>query len=112
MNTLDYIRQRFSFIGTITDEGASGFALDFGLELKEDIGEDEMKAIAGAVDSFAEKSLLRPSSVNENGFSVSWSADAAKAFAKMALRKYGIEPNGETSALIGLSVIKDASELW
>ena len=78
MNTLDYIKQRFTFIGTITDEGASDFALD----------------------------------VNENGFSVSWSADAAKAFVKMALRKYGIEPNGDTSALVGLSVIKDASNLW
>lgn len=71
-----------------------------------------MKAIAGAVDSFVENSILHPSSVDENGFSVSWSTDSAKAFAKMALRKYGIEPNGETSALIGLSVIKDASELW
>ena len=38
--------------------------------------------------------------------------DAAKAFVKMALRKYGIEPNGDTSALVGLSVIKDASNLW
>lgn len=112
MNTLDYIRQRFSFIGSITDEGASDFAIDFGLELKEDIGESEMKAIASAVDSFVDKSILHPTSVDENGFSVSWSTDAAKAFAKMALRKYGIEPNGETSALIGLSVIKDASELW
>ena len=34
MNTLDYIKQRFAFIGTITDEGASDFALDFGIELK------------------------------------------------------------------------------
>lgn len=112
MNTLDYIRQRFSFIGSITDEGASGFAIDFGLELKEYIGESEMKAIASAVDSFVDKNILHPTSVNENGFSVSWSADAAKAFVKMALRKYGIELDGETSALAGLSVIKDASELW
>lgn len=112
MNTLDYIRQRFSFIGSITDEGASDFAIDFGLELKEDIGESEMKAIASAVDSFVDKSILHPTSVDENGFSVSWSTDAAKAFAKMALRKYGIELDGETSALAGLSVIKDASELW
>ena len=112
MNTLDYIKQRFAFIGTITDEGASVFALDFGLEFKEYIGEDEMKAIAGAVDSFVDKSILHPTSVNENGFSVSWSADAAKAFVKLALRKYGIEPNGDTSALVGLSVIKDASNLW
>ena len=99
MNTLDYIRQRFSFIGSITDEGASDFAIDFGLELKEDIGESEMKAIASAVDSFVDKNILHPTSVNENGFSVSWSADAAKAVVKMALRKYGIALDGETSAL-------------
>lgn len=112
MNTLDYIRQRFSFIGTITDEGASDFAVDFGLEMKEDIGENEMKAIADAVDSFVDKSILHPASVNENGFSVSWSTDSTKAFVKMALRKYGISPNEDTSALAGLSVIKDVSELW
>ena len=112
MNTLDYIRQRFSFIGSITDEGASDFAVDFGLELKEYIGESEMKAIASAVDSFVDKSLLHPTSVNENGFSMSWSTDATKANVKMALRKYGIEPNEETFAMMGLSVIKDASELW
>lgn len=112
MNTLDYIRQRFSFIGTITDEGASDFALDFGISLNDNISEDDMKAVAEAVESFVDKSILHPTSVNENGFSVSWGADAAKAFVKMALRKYGIEPDGDTSALVGLSVIKDASELW
>lgn len=112
MNTIDYIRQRFSYIGTITDVGASDFSLDFGIEIKEDISDDEMKAIAEAVDSFVDKNILHPTSVDENGFSVSWSADAAKAFVKMALRKYGIEPDGDTSALVGLSVIKDASELW
>ena len=112
MNTLDYIRQRFSFIGTITDEGASSFALDFGIELNDEVSPEDMKSIASAVDGFAETNLLHPSSVNDSGFSVSWNADAAKAFAKMALRKYGIEPNEETSAMMGLSVIKDASELW
>ena len=105
-------RRRYVPVGTITDEGASSFALDFGIELNDEVSPEDMKYIASAVDGFAEKNLLRPSSVNESGFSVSWSADAAKAFAKMALRKYGIEPNEETFAMMGLSVIKDASELW
>lgn len=112
MNTLDYIRQRFSFIGTITDEGATCFALDFGIPMNDELSEDDMRTISSAVDGFVKNNLIRPSSVNENGFSVSWSKDAAKAFAKIALRKYGIEPNEETSAMMGLSVIKDASELW
>ena len=112
MNTIDYIRQRFSYIGTITDAGASDFALDLGIEVKDEVSEEDMKAITEAVYSFVDKNILHPTSVNENGFSVSWSADAAKAFVKMALRKYGIEPDGDTSALVGLSVIKDASELW
>ena len=112
MNTLDYIRQRFSFIGTITDEGAICFALDFGIPMNEELSEEDMRTISSAVDGFVKNNLLRPSSVNENGFSVSWSADAAKALAKIALRKYGINPNEETSGLMGLSVIKDASELW
>ena len=112
MNTIDYIRQRFSYIGTITDAGASDFALDFGIEVKDEVSEEDMKAITEAVYSFVDKNILHPTSVNENGFSVSWSADAAKAFVKMALRKYGIELDGDASALVGLSVIKDASELW
>ena len=107
MNTIDYIRQRFSYIGTITDVGASDFALDFGIEIKEDISDDEMKAIASAVDSFVDKSILHPTSVNENGFSVSSSADAAKAFVHMTLRKERIELDWCASGLGGLLLINE-----
>ena len=112
MNTLDYIKQRFAFVGKMTDEGAFDFALDFGISLNDNISEDEMKAVAEAVESFVDKSILHPTSVNENGFSVSWGADAAKASVKLALRKYGIEPDWESSVLVGISVIKDVSNLW
>ena len=97
MTTLDYIKQSFSYIGK--------FALDNGFDIDRVITSEDMKAISASTDSFVNNNILHPESVNENGFSVSWGADSIKSYIKLMLKKYGIELNEETSALVGLGVV-------
>ena len=112
MTVLDYIKQRFSYIGEISDAGASDFAIDFGFETKGEVTDEEKKTISNSISEFLNKNMLHPTSIGESGFSTSWSADSIKNSSLLMLRKYGITLNDETSALVGLSTIKDASNLW
>lgn len=112
MTILDYIKQRFSYIGEISDAGASDFALDFGIEVEDEVTDEGKKAIAASIDEFVERNILHPTSIGESGFSTSWSTDSIKNYSLLMLKKYGITLNDETSALVGLSTVKDASNLW
>lgn len=112
MTTGDYIRQRFSCIGEISDAGISDFALDAGLDAAKEATDGDKRTIAALVDGFINDNILHPASVDENGFSVEWSADTVKARVKLMLRKYGITLDGDTAVLAGLGVIRDASGKW
>ena len=52
MTSLDYIKQRFSYIGEISDAGASDFAIDFGFETEGEVTDEEKKAISGSISEF------------------------------------------------------------
>lgn len=112
MTVLDYIKQRFSYVGEISDTGASDFAIDFGFEIEGEVTDEEKKVISDSISEFLNKNILHPTSISESGFSTSWSTDSIKNYSLLMLRKYGITLNDETSALVGLSTIKDASNLW
>ena len=97
MTSLDYIKQRFSYIGEISDAGASDFAIDFGFETEGEVTDEEKKAISGSISEFLNKNILHPTSIDESGFSTSWSADSIKNSSLLMLRKYGITLNDEAS---------------
>lgn len=111
MTVVDYIKQRFSYIGEISDVGASDFAVDFGLG-EGDITDEGKRIVGSSVYGFIEKNILHPTSVNENNFSMSWSADSIKSNIKLLLKKYGIDLNEDTASMVGLGVIKDVSDIW
>lgn len=112
MTIADYIKQRFSYIGEMSDVGASDFALDLGFSADKEASTDDKRSIEVLIDGFIEKNILHPTSVNENGFFASWSVDSIKTHIKLLLKKYGIDLNEETAAIVGLSVIKDVSDIW
>lgn len=111
MTTIEYIKQRFSYIGEISDVGASDFAIDFDLG-EGDITDEGKRIVGNSVDVFIEKNILHPASVNESDFSMSWSSDSIKTNIKLMLKKYGIDLNEEIASMIGLGVIKDVSDIW
>ena len=55
---------------------------------------------------------MHPTSVSENGHSKSWGVDSLENYTKYMFKLYGITPDDETASLVGLSVIKDASNIW
>lgn len=112
MTTGDYIKQCFSPLGDISDAGVEKFALGLGLDPGSDVDINTKVKISGSVDKFMDKILAHPTSVSENGFSKSWGADTLLNYAKYMFRLYGITPNDETASLVGISIIKDASNIW
>jgi hypothetical protein len=111
---LTYIKQRFSCIGEISDAGATEFAVDNNLTslLNVELIDSDKVVISQAVSAYIDNNLLHPKSVNENGFSLSWNAEQIKSWQMVMARKYGIVLNEETSALLGLNVVKDNSNCW
>ena len=51
-------------------------------------------------------------SINENGFSVSWDMSRIGWWYRYLCNKYGIKPDANVEAALGLSVIKDATKKW
>ena len=57
---------------------------------------------------------LRPyqKSISENGFSVSWDMDRIGWWYRYLCSKYGIAPDKDVMAALGLSVIVDRTSKW
>ena len=111
MTVQQYIRHRFSNIGEITDVGIADFMIDFGIS-DTTLTDEVKKQTAASIDKFVKDEIMHPQSVSESGFSMSWSAESLKSYRVMMLGKYGITPNNETSALIGLNRIIDRTDIW
>ena len=64
--------------------------------------------------SVIEELMLAPcmSNVNENGFSVSWDYSRIGQYYMWLCRKYGVAPDNEVVAALGLSTITDKSDIW
>lgn len=58
MTIAGYIKQRFSYIGEMSDVGASDFALDFGLNAGKEASSEDKKLIGTLIDGFIEKNIL------------------------------------------------------
>ena len=113
MTVAECIHQEFNMVGTISDYGVRRFAREWGLDPDSlASSEQQQQIVAKRVTEFIDSLIMHPLSVSENGYSASWSDSALKQKAQLMLRKYGITPGEELSSSIGLSSIKDASNLW
>lgn len=92
MNTVnEYISQRFQTYGINLSEAD---LIDMCLNAKVD-GEDEMNEnnkgfISVAMAKFIPSLLLRPTSVNEGGFSVSWDTNGIRDYYSLLCKQYGL----------------------
>ena len=111
MSIREYISQKFQ-AWNIT----MSHLMDIGLDL--DLDDEYTPAVSDSVGkamvSIIEELMLAPSmsQVNENGFSVSWDYSRIGQYYMWLCRKYGVDPNTDVMAALGLSTITDMSDIW
>lgn len=107
MNVREYICSLFKGIDI-----PEAFLVDTGLDLEEqyspslNIGKQIVELAGGIINMVAIKS------VSENGFSMTWDTERLGKLYLWLCRKYGIKPDDEILALIGISAITDISDTW
>jgi len=84
------------------------------IDLEEEYTSDDAQVVGKAMISVIEELMLAPcmSNVNENGFSVSWDYSRIGQYYMWLCRKYGVAPDNEVVAALGLSTITDKSDIW
>ena len=85
-----------------------------GIDIEEEYTSDDAQVVGKAMISVIEELMLAPcmSNVNENGFSVSWDYSRIGQYSMWLCRKYGVAPDNEVVAALGLSTITDKSDIW
>lgn len=84
------------------------------LDLDDEYEPENADSVGRAMVSIIEELMLAPhmSQVNENGFSVAWDYSRIGQYYMWLCRKYGVDPNTEVMAALGLSTITDMSDIW
>lgn len=68
------------------------------------------KAIIPLLAKLAMAPFLR--NINENGFSLAWDTERIGWYYRYLCSKYGVKPDANVEAALGLSVIKDQTKKW
>ena len=111
MKIREYISQKLR-AWNITDAQLED--ISSGIDLDEEYTSDNSQVVGKAMISVIEELMLAPymSNVNENGFSVSWDYSRIGQNYMWLCRKYGVAPDEEVVAALGLSTITDKSDIW
>jgi hypothetical protein len=108
MTNGEFISRQLTAFG-ITDADMVTLATDVELDGTLDVEKAERAMIP-----LLATCILRPyqKSINENGFSVSWDMSNIGWWYRYLCSKYGITPDANVLASLGLSVIKDRTSKW
>lgn len=113
MTVREYITQKLQAFNP-NDADLSILAIESGLTLDEEYTTDNaMKTGVGLVNII--ESLVfapRVTNVSESGFSMSWNFDNIGKYYLYLCNKYGKTPNDDVVTMLGVSMIKDVSNLW
>ena len=111
MKIREYISQKLR-VWNITDAQLGD--ISSGIDIEEEYTSDYAQVVGKAMISVIEELMLAPcmSNVNENGFSVSWDYSRIGQYYMWLCRKYGVAPDNEVVAALGLSTITDKSDIW
>lgn len=95
MTVKEYISEKLSPFGQVSEAQFLDLCLDGGFSLEDDYTQSNAKSVGVAMVTLIEELILLPrmSSVNENGFSASWNLDGLSKYYLLLCKKYGITPN-------------------
>lgn len=92
MNVRDYISSKFQSFGIqVSEADLLDMALNARVNIEDDVDADVIDNISVAIARFIPSLLLRPSSINESGFSMSWNTQGVKDYYSLLCKKYGLK---------------------
>lgn len=113
MTIRDYITQKLSMFD-LNDATLAEFSSNVGLPLDTDYSIEYADMLGRAQVPLIEEMVLMPkvSSINENGFSMSWDYGSLGKYYLWLCRKYGIKANDDVKDMLGISMIIDRTDSW
>lgn len=92
MNVRKYISDKFQSFGIqVSDADLLDMSLNAKVAIDDDVMSDNVDSISVAIARFIPSLLLRPSSINESGFSMSWNTQGVKDYYSLLCKKYGLK---------------------
>lgn len=88
----DYISSKFQSFGIqVSEADLLDMSLNAHVNIEDDVDADVIDNISVAIARFIPSLLLRPSSINESGFSMSWNTQGVKDYYSLLCKKYGLK---------------------
>jgi hypothetical protein len=92
MNVRDYISSKFQSFGIqVSEADLLDMSLNARVNIEDDVDADIIDNISVAIARFIPSLLLRPTSINESGFSMSWNTQGVKDYYSLLCKKYGLK---------------------
>lgn len=92
MNVRDYISSKFQSFGIqVSKADLLDMSLNANVAIDDDVMSDNVDSISVAIAHFIPSLLLRPTSINESGFSMSWDTQGIKDYYSLLCKKYGLK---------------------
>lgn len=97
MTVADYIRGKFQTFGiTVSEADLLELSLSSGISGEDEMNQQNIGLVSVAMAGFIPSLLLRATSINENGFSVSWNIEGIKQYYAFLCKKYGLKDDINT----------------
>lgn len=106
MTVRDYIEQKFSSYGTLTEADILEFSLNTNLSPDEEVSKDILPEVELGMIGLIPSLLLRPTSVTESGFSISWDKDGLRRYYLYLCKQNDVTPE----AVSGLGIISSYND--
>lgn len=88
----EYISSKFQSFGIqVSEADLLDMSLNARVNIEDDVDADVIDNISVAIAQFIPSILLRPTSINESGFSMSWNTQGVKDYYYLLCKKYGLK---------------------
>lgn len=92
MNVREYISSKFQSFGIqVSEADLLDMSLNARVNIEDDVDADVIDNISVAIARFIPSLLLRPTSINESGFSISWNTQGVRDYYSLLCKKYGLK---------------------
>ena len=106
MTIRDYIGQKFSAYGDLSEADMLDFSIKSGLSPDDEMSSESIGKVETGMIEIIPSLLLRPDSVNESGFSVSWDKDGLRRYYLLLCDRNGVSPDVSS----GLGVVSSYTD--